>query len=141
MTNMQTLTDKMAIGISLLCAIHCLAFPLMMVLLPSLAVLQFDDEAFHFWMVMVVIPTSAYALTMGCKKHEHYRVAVLGIVGLLLLTSAAFLGAALLGELWEKVLTVTGASIVALGHYSNYRLCRQHDSCACHEHCTDKPIA
>ena len=122
-------------SLSLLCALHCLVSPLLIVMLPSLVALQFDDEAFHVWMVLAVIPISVYALTMGCKKHKRYRLLGLGLFGLLLLVSAIFSGEALIGDFWEKALTVTGAVIIALGHYWNYRLCRQPPAfCACPDH-------
>ena len=57
MKTLQAKTDKLAIGFSLACAIHCLTVPTLLVLLPSLTVLQLDSEAFHFWMVAAVIPT------------------------------------------------------------------------------------
>ena len=130
----QTLTDKMAMSLSLLCALHCMAAPVTMVMLPSLAALQFDNEAFHLWMVLAVIPLSVYALTMGCKRHKRYRLLGFGFVGLLFLLSAVLAGEEFIGEFWEKALTVIGAVTIALGHYWNYRLCRHQESCVCPEH-------
>ena len=134
MINTQLITDKAAISLSLLCAVHCLAFPTLVILLPSLAALPLEDEAFHLWMVIVVIPISAYALTMGCKKHKRYRVALLGTLGLTILAGAAFIGEETLGETWEKTLTVIGATIIVLGHFWNYRLCSHPSGCTCPEH-------
>ena len=131
MTDVQTFTDKMAMSLSLLCALHCLASPVLIVMLPSLVALQFDGEAFHVWMVLAVIPVSVYALTMGCKQHKRYRLLGLGLLGLLFLLSAVVSG---VGNFWEQALTVTGAAIIALGHYWNYRLCRRHEFCACPDH-------
>ena len=70
MKTVQEYTDKFAIGLSMLCAIHCLLLPLLLVALPSISALQIENEAFHFWMLAAVIPTSLYALSMGCKKHQ-----------------------------------------------------------------------
>ena len=98
----------------------------------NLLALQFDGEAFHLWMVLAVIPISIYALTMGCKQHKRYRLLGLGLIGLLFLLSAVVAG---VGDFWEQALTVTGAAIIAFGHYWNYRLCRRHlEVCACPEH-------
>lgn len=133
MKNIQILTDKTAIGLSLVCALHCLAFPLIIVLLPSLAALQLNNEAFHAWMVLAVVPISAYALTMGCRQHKRYRLLVFGFLGLSCLISAVVLGEIFLGEAWEKVLTSIGAGLIAYGHYCNYRLCQNRDNCACPE--------
>ena len=127
MRTIQNFTDKMAISLSLLCAIHCLAFPLVILLLPTVAALQLNDEAFHLWMLVAVIPTSLYALTMGCQQHKHYRLLAVGLVGLLFLVSAV-----VLGGVWEKVLTCIGAGIMAFGHYRNYRLCQHEENCECH---------
>ena len=133
MTGIQRLTEKMAMSLSLLCAIHCLAAPLIIVMLPSLVALQFDNEAFHLWMVLAVIPTSIYALTMGCKQHKRYRLLVLGLFGLMFLLSAVLAGEEIVGEFWEQALTLTGAAIICLGHYWNYQLCRLKNYCACPE--------
>ena len=45
MTNTYRSTaDKAAIGLSLLCALHCLALPLFLSLFPALVAIGFQDE-------------------------------------------------------------------------------------------------
>lgn len=127
MKTAQAVTDKLAIGLSLLCTIHCLALPLLLALLPSMAALQLDKEAFHMWMVIAVLPSSIYALSLGCKQHKRYRLFFLGSIGIALLILALALGEERIGETGEKILTVLGASFVAVGHWFNYRLCRTHN--------------
>lgn len=134
MKNVQVITDKLAISLSFLCAVHCLAFPLIVATLPALSSLQFDGEAFHFWMVLIVIPTSVYALTLGCRKHKHYRLIVVGGCGLVLMVAAILFGKNLLGELGEKGLTLIGAGLLALGHYRNFRLCQRSTERCCPGH-------
>jgi len=129
MKNIQSISDKTAISLSLLCTIHCLALPLAAAFLPSIAALSLDDEVFHLWMLLAVVPVSAFALTMGCKNHQHYRVLLLGGIGLSLLALTVILGHEVLGEIGEKALTVIGASIIALGHVWNYRLCQNEEKC------------
>lgn len=129
--NLQPLTDKTAIGLSFLCTLHCLAMPLLVVLLPSLAALPLEGEAFHLWMVFIVVPVSVFALTMGCKNHKRYRVFWVGGFGLAILLATVLLGHDTLGETWEKTLTVIGSSVIALGHFWNHRLCQKKDSCDC----------
>jgi len=123
----------LAISLSLLCTIHCLVLPLALVILPSLAALPLADEAFDLWMVIAVIPVSAYALTMGCKKHKSYHQLLIGGIGLSLLLAAVFLDHDSLGENREKILTVSGAVMIAIGHILNYRLCQLQYRCECHE--------
>ena len=129
MTTNQIFVDKVSISLSVLCAIHCLATPLIVVFLPSLAGLPLHDEAFHLWLVIAILPLSAFALTLGCKKHKRSRVLILGGIGLFVLIMTVILGHERLGENWEKILTLLGASLVALGHILNYRLCQTLDKC------------
>lgn len=128
MTNKQFFADKVAIGLSGLCAIHCLVLPLLIVMLPSLASLPLNDERFHLWMVFAVIPISIFALFLGCRRHKNYQVLGFGVVGLVLLVTA-ILGEEIFGEIGEKGFTLAGAAIIAFGHFRNYRLCQQHDEC------------
>ena len=129
--NTQAFADKTAIGLSFICTIHCLALPFIVVMLPSLAVFNLEDEIYQLWMVVAVIPTSLYALTMGCKKHKKVSVLVLGTVGLAILIATTWLGHDVLGESGEKVFSVLGAVTIALGHLINYQLCR-------YSHCQDQ---
>ena len=125
MIKTKNVTDKLAITLSIACAIHCLALPLILLLLPSFLVLQLNNEAFHTWMVIIVLPTSVYALFMGCKQHKRYKLLFIGFLGLTLLVLALWIG----NEYWEKVFTLVGSAVIASGHYWNYRLCQQHPIC------------
>jgi len=133
MNNLQTMSDKTAIVLSLLCALHCLAVPVVTVLLPSVSAFSLAGEAFHFWLLAIVLPISAFALMMGCKKHKRYHLLIIGGSGLIVLCLAAFLGHDVLGEVWEKILTMLGASLIALGHVWNYRKCLSYSQCNCTE--------
>lgn len=127
----QEVTDKLSIGLSMLCAIHCLVLPLLLVALPSFGALQLQNENFHTWMLISVIPISLYALTMGCKKHKRYRLFLFGATGLVLLVSAVLFEDYIGGEFGEKSLTLLGATLIVLAHFGNFRLCRKHENCAC----------
>ena len=136
MNQHRLIFDKMAIGLSLLCSIHCLLLPVILVWLPMLLGLNLQDEAFHFWMIFLVIPISAIALTQGCRDHLRYSVLVLGGVGLLCLVLALVIGHDLFGEVGEKGLTLLGSSLIVAAHIANYRLCRRLDC-----HCEQEPLA
>ena len=123
--------DRAAIGLSLACAIHCLLLPVVVVMLPAIAGSTFNDERFHQWMLLAVIPTSLFALTMGCQRHRNFGVLVPAMPGLALLTLAVLFGHELLGEVGEKVASLAGASLIAISHWRNHALCRlaQCDDC------------
>lgn len=116
--------DRAAIGLSLVCAIHCLALPVVIVLAPAVGSLAIADESFHLWLALLVLPLSGYALIAGFREHQSTSVFATGCIGLLLLIAAAVVGHELLGEIGEKVLTLCGATIIAYSHIRNFRACR-----------------
>ena len=98
MIKIENVTDKLAFTLSIACAIHCLATPLALLLLPSFSTFIVNNEAVHLWLVLIVLPTSVYALFMGCKQHKRYRLIIIGFCGLALLVFAILLG----NEFWGK---------------------------------------
>ena len=124
MKNIQAIADKAAISLSFICTVHCLALPLIVVFLPSLVVFNLEDEASHFWMLAAVVPTSLFALTLGCKKHKKTGAMAIGMVGLTILVATILLGHDILGEIGEKVLLLIGAIIIVIGHLKNQQLCK-----------------
>ncbi|TMP73953.1 MerC domain-containing protein [Pseudoalteromonas sp. S1608] len=125
----QTTADKLAIGLSLMCTVHCFATPVILALLPSFAVLQINAEQFHLWVLAVVLPTSLLALSLGCKKHKRIRYMACGVVGLACLITAVLLG----HEVAEKALTLIGSAFIALAHWFNYQQCfkKNNENCPC----------
>jgi len=122
--------DKAAIGLSLVCVIHCLLTPLAVVMIPALGATFLEDERFHYAVLFLVLPTSLLALGLGCRKHRRSGVLVIGLLGLAVLCSIPLLGEDATAELWEKICTVTGAAIIAYAHVRNFMLCQRH---TCHE--------
>ena len=116
--------DKASISLSVVCAIHCLLLPLALVLIPSIAVLPIADERFHQLLVVLVLPTSLFALTIGCRRHRQWRVMVCGALGLTVLFLTVLAGHEMLGEFGEKSLTLLGAILVAISHIINFRQCK-----------------
>tara|TARA_B110000438_G_C15739660_1_gene617868 strand:- start:648 stop:1136 length:489 start_codon:yes stop_codon:yes gene_type:complete len=80
--------DHLAIGMATVCAVHCLLTPVLLVLLPIVATSFFVHEDFHLWMLLLVLPTTGFAMFMGCRKHKDKWVAALSAVGLSLLIFA-----------------------------------------------------
>ena len=82
--------DSLAISMSIICAVHCLLTPVLIVLLPIISTTFWVHENFHLWMVFLVVPTTSLAVFMGCRQHKDKFVAVLGMLGL-----ACFVGVAI----------------------------------------------
>ena len=131
MIQIRPSADKAAISLSLLCALHCLATPVLITLLPSAIALKLDNELFHLWMLIGVVPISLFALTLGCKEHRNLGVAGAGTIGIALMCGAIILGNDLLGPFGERALTLIGAGFVTGSHIRNFIICRQSKVCDC----------
>ncbi len=129
MKSSQSVMDRMAIGLSVICTVHCFATPVILALLPSFAVMQIDSEQFHLWILAAVMPTSLLALSLGCKKHKRTRYMVSGVTGLAFMIFAVLLG----HEVLEKALTLIGSAFIAVAHWFNYQQClkQNDDNCPC----------
>jgi hypothetical protein len=140
--------DKIAISMAAVCAVHCLLTPMIIVLLPIVATSFFVHQDFHLWMLFLVIPTTAMAVGMGCRKHKDKWVAAMSAIGLSILLAAvvyerqqhvkavavgdcstvcahctASVGEAPLhAAAWINVM---GGLFLASAHVRNYRLCRK----------------
>ncbi|MGL5079335.1 MAG: MerC domain-containing protein [Waterburya sp.] len=119
----QRLMDKTAIALSTACAIHCLLLPILIIILPILSTTFLGDESFHHLMLWLVLPTSVFAISQGCRRHKDRLVLVFGSLGLMILFGTAMFGEQVLNEDSERIATVLGAMSLVFGHYRNYSRC------------------
>jgi hypothetical protein len=80
--------DHLAISMAVICGIHCLVTPVLLVALPILATTFWVDEHFHLWMLFLVIPTTTLAILSGCRRHKDKWVLAMAGVGVSLLVTA-----------------------------------------------------
>lgn len=123
--------DKAAIGLSFICALHCLLLPIAIALLPSAAMFGFDDEWFHRLLLVFVLPVSVFALVSGLKRHKKISVLTIGITGLIILIVDAAFGHEVFGETGERLITLLGSVSVAISHLWNFHLCQLRTSKIC----------
>jgi hypothetical protein len=124
--------DTAAVVLSGVCMLHCLALPIALTILPIVNVTLLDESTFHLIMMVVILPISVIALSIGCRQHKDKLTLILGSIGLVILTTTAIFGHDLLGLTGERIVTSIGGLILAAAHIQNYRCCRN-DDCA-HEH-------
>ena len=136
--NMKNITDKFSICLSMCCIMHCLALPVLIVLLPSISSLWINDEIVHVYLVSLAIPISLFAMFMSLRVHNNYKCISLAVIGLLLLVAAIFMhdiGSFFgeqghgeehghdehhdIGGVLEKIFTVLGALVLVGAHILN----------------------
>jgi hypothetical protein len=120
----QRTADLFAVSCSGVCAIHCLATPVLLIFLPVLSAGFLADESFHAALLWVILPTSLAAVTLGCWRHKDRYVAVLCGLGLAIIIVTARFGEELLGESGERILAAAGSLLLIAGHVRNFSLCR-----------------
>jgi hypothetical protein len=113
----QQWLDGAAMGASLLCLVHCMVLPALVVAVPMLAAFLTLPESFHALAFAFAVPTSALALGLGYRRHRHPLPLAIAAVGLPLLGAGAFLPT---GPWLEMGLSVSGALLLALGHGWNW---------------------
>ncbi len=107
--------DIASMSLSGLCVVHCLALPVLAVILPFLSVFT-DSPWVHPLLVIIAAPLSLVAIASS-KAWRKWHVSLTIAGGLVLLAVAAF---APVSELADTVLSVTGALMIASAHLMNY---------------------
>lgn len=124
--------DTAAVILSGICMLHCLALPVVLTIFPIFNVALLDEQTFHLVMLVVILPVSLVALTIGCRQHKDRLTIVFGATGLSVLMFTAVFGHEAFGFTGERIITSIGGLILASAHIQNYRCCRR-DDCD-HEH-------
>lgn len=106
------------------CIIHCLVIPLLVAVAPILGISLLSDQAFHWLLLVLVLPASLWALTSGCRRHGRLTIVAVGAAGLLILASVGIAGHRMFGEEGERFMTLIGSAVVAIAHLMNYRQLR-----------------
>jgi len=72
------------------CAIHCAAMPFVVAYLPALGLSFLADAAFHQWMAVGCFAIALTAFAPGLRKHGQWTPVIVGSVGLVMISIAAF---------------------------------------------------
>ena len=127
----QILSDKFAMSFSMLCLIHCLFAPALIVLSYSSLAITIESELVHKIILLLTIPISIFAITLGYKNHLNNSIIFIGISGLTILVAALLIGEKI-NENTELILTTIGSMLLISCHYKNYKICKK-INCDCHK--------
>jgi len=127
----QLISDKFAMSFSAMCMIHCLFAPSLIILSYSSLALTVESELIHKTILLLTIPFSIFAISLGYKNHPNNSIIYTGIAGLTILISALLIEESI-GENAGLILTTIGSLMVIACHYRNYRICKK-VNCDCHD--------
>ena len=108
--------DRLAIGLSGLCLVHCLASAIFLAMLSAAGGL-FLSPVFHEVGLVLAIALGAVALGRGVIEHGFMMPVAVGALGLGVMAGALTMP----HDGMEAVYTILGVAILALGHDLNRR--------------------
>jgi cytochrome bd-type quinol oxidase subunit 1 len=115
----DSLLDRIAIGLSGLCLVHCAAG----FLLVSLFALTGDwlDHRVHVVGLLFAMPLAAVALWRGWRRHGRLPIGLLGLLGLVVMAASL---AVAHGQMVEMLVSMAGVSLLAMAHWQNLKALR-----------------
>jgi hypothetical protein len=119
------LFDQIAIALSGVCIVHCLAVPVLVAFLPLAAVSLGSGSHFHSLMLWFVVPTSVVGFGLGLHAHRHIGIVVLGALGIAVLAATALWGHTAWASSVEVAVSVFGSLVLAVAHWLNFREVRR----------------
>lgn len=133
--------DRLAMGLSGLCAVHCVATTVLVAMM-SVAGGALLDPHIHEVGLVLAIALGALALGRGALRHGRWLPVALGAFGLGVMAGAMALPHEGGGE---AIWTIAGVALLALAHEVNRRMaarsgaCRTHPACLDHGHAHPRP--
>jgi len=117
--------DRVAITLSTICIVHCLAMPFVIALLPVTAFALGGDGHFHSLMLWFVVPTSVLGFGLGVRVHRRVDIVVMGAVAIALLAVTALWGHSEWDPSVEVLTNVAASVLLAAAHWRNFREVRR----------------
>lgn len=124
--------DIAGVGISVLCMLHCIAVPVVLVLFPAIgaAVVPHEDQT-HAFLLAFILGVAGFAFFTGYRVHGQKKPVIWMAVGVIIVTYASFFAHEQLGHNWEPVVAIIGSLALIRAHILNHKckICEEHE---CH---------
>jgi hypothetical protein len=118
---MLGVADRVGVGASLLCALHCALLPILLALVPATSLGMVGwvdfDQAFVVFATVLGLTT----LTLGYRRHRAFHALALLLPGLAMVWLASFTSLHN-HSVTHWSLMVAGGALLALGHFVNLQL-------------------
>ena len=115
----SSLLDRVAIGLSGLCLLHCMAGFVLLALFSLTG--DWLDHRVHVIGLGLAMPLAAVALWRGWRRHGRLHICALGLLGLGIMTASLLVAH---GQALEMLVSMTGVSLLAAAHWQNLKALR-----------------
>lgn len=112
--------DRVGIGLSGICALHCILVPVIVSLIPLWPAFEELHEYTHLFFFLAIAPTVILSLR---RKRESLAATIFLVSGVVIIFLAWFFNEAL-GEYGEAGVTLIGSLLLIRGHWLNYQIKR-----------------
>jgi len=129
----RTKADMVGMGLSGLCMVHCLVFPLLVSFAPAILRGLPGDDLTHRVLAIGIALAGGLAFRSGYKVHRRGGILALFLVGIALISAAAVLGEPVLSAYGETGITVCGSLLLITAHWRNRSFCRSCAVASCHQ--------
>lgn len=110
--------DKIGVTTSLVCAVHCMALPLLLTSLPILGIDLMENKIVEMVMILLAFFIGIIALSKGRKEYSSFRPMVLFSIGIAcLILKEVF-------HQWHNIILIPAVVFILWAHYSNYKMSR-----------------
>ena len=121
--------DRIGIGLSGLCAVHCLVMPIALAIFSLWPAALAVDAWLHPIFAALLIPTTLMAIRVAVRHRHAIHIPLLLSGGLVLVLAAMAIGE-VAGAMSEAGVTVIGSGLLITGHWQNGHACTHEH----HEH-------
>lgn len=113
--------DQIAIALSAICIVHCLAVPLLIALVPVVTIAMGSDTHFHELLLWLIVPTSFAGFALGYRVHGKIRTVLLGLAGIIVITIVSLWGHGAWSVGLEATVSVAASLVLGTAHWLNFR--------------------
>jgi len=110
--------DRIGISASILCVVHCLATPFLVIFLPLVGA-SLAHAWFHALIIAIVVPVAVWALWNGYRVHRHSTMLWYAGFGFLFIGLSVLLGHD--HDLIEKAFMIAAGLLLGYAHFLNLR--------------------
>jgi hypothetical protein len=117
--------DKVGMGISFLCAIHCMVFPFVLAFIPSFGATVFFGNGFNILAVLISILIAGVSFLKGFEKHRRFYPTLIFSSAVILICVGIFV----VPHTYDLPFMIIGGTFIFLAHLLNLKLCDHCQGC------------
>lgn len=123
--------DRIGATGSFLCAIHCLAAPLVLALIPTLGAAAWFGDRVEIGFVLFVSVVGLLSTVSAWRRHRQHHIPATMALGIAVLWAGILVPRLHHQLTWHVLAMGTGGLLVASAHLANLRASRRHDAGLC----------